>query len=232
MRNPKATEAATFDWPAAAGPKWPAVAQQLDTAIVWVVAYAEGREPLRADMGAGPDGCCIFRTDVEDAKASLEEQRQQYPDIGELVLRPVPLGFAYKLSQEGKAIIVPAEADISDSGHSILDFKGQPIPLPLFACLEIGEEVNGKPVVPLFMARSDCAIAVVQAVTRERRLPPKIVSFALDSVVERLLKADSSGNGYSFVAKSSSVDYIQENLDALGMEALAPGKLGWKFKKE
>jgi hypothetical protein len=108
--------------------------------------------------------------------------------------------------------VLPASADLAAAGAP-KDALAIGQALPLFACMEMSQEIDGQPVLPLFMAWSDCASAVSQATqldSPDEKL--EIVGLSLPSVVDRLLSLESETNSFVFVAPSNSARYIEEYL--------------------
>jgi len=195
--------ASKFDSPA-----WASLAMQLDRLPVFTVANSEGK-PLQYEIDGTPTA--LFYADIEAAKEELARATKQYPDLG-CDLIPVGVGSAYKLSCEGKATVLPASADLAAAGAP-KDALAIGQALPLFACMEMSQEIDGQPVLPLFMAWSDCASAVSQATqldSPDEKL--EIVGLSLPSVVDRLLSLESETNSFVFVAPSNSARYIEEYL--------------------
>ena len=114
---------------------------------VFTVANEEGK-PLQYEIGEKP--LAVFYADVNAAKMENTAAQRQYPDLGCDII-PVGLGSAYKLSVEGKAMIVPGIADLKAAGAPP---GAQPMgqELPLFACMEMSRDGADGPVLPLFMS--------------------------------------------------------------------------------
>lgn len=191
---------------------WKALATQLDRLPVFTVANAEG-QPLQYEIDGTPTA--LFYADVDAAKAELTNAVKEFPELN-CDLIPVGVGSAYKLTCEGKAILLPSVADLTAAGAPAgVSAMGQP--LPLFACMEMSQEINGSPVLPLFMAWSDCAAAVSQATSLDspdEKL--EIVGLSLPSVVERLMGVESESTAFTFIPPSASAKHINEYLENSG----------------
>jgi hypothetical protein len=200
---------------------WPALAASLDQLPVFTVANAEG-QPLQYEIDGNP--LAMFYVDVEAAKKELESAQQEYPTLG-CDLIPVGVGSAFKLTCEGKAALLPSEADLAAAGAPPgTSPMGQA--LPLFACMEMSQEsASGTPRLPLFMAWADCAAAVSQATQTdapEDKL--EIVGLSLPSVVERLGSMDASEEpAFIFIPPTSSSKFIAEYMVASGGPPISTG---------
>jgi len=188
---------------------WPQLQTSLDKLPVFTVANGEG-QPLQYEVGEKP--LAVFYAEVEAAKKELAQSQAQFPDLG-CDLIPVGLGSAYKLSCEGKAMVVPSLADLVAAGAPA-DAQPMGQELPLFACMEMSQEGDKGPVLPLFVSHADCAAAVKQVTDTEASEEPLEIScLSLPSVVERLTGvADPSSGGFEFIAPSASVQHIQAYL--------------------
>ena len=189
----------------AAGPteseNWPKLQGELDKLPVFTVANAEDK-PLQYQIGERP--YAVFYADVDAAKKELAK----HPDLG-YDLIPIGLGSAYKLSCEGKAMVVPGLAELVALGAPE---DAQPIgqELPLFACNEMSREGEEGPVLPLFMSHADCAAAVAEATAAAYNEELEISGLSLASVVERLSGLDDpSKGGFSFEAPLASMKHIE-----------------------
>jgi len=185
---------------------WRQLQGKLDQLPVFTVANAEG-QPLQYEINQRP--LAVFYADVEAAKKELAAAQSQYPELS-CDLIPVGLGSAYKLSCDGSAMVVPSLASLQALGAPE---GAQPMgqELPLFACMEMSQEGENGPVLPLYMSHEDCA-AVIKKVTEAD--PPdeplQISGLSLPSVVERLTSlADPAKGGFAFVAPSASLQHIQ-----------------------
>lgn len=182
---------------------------------LFTVANEKG-QPLNYEVN-GKD-VAIFYADVEQAKEELKASVEQFPTMG-CDLIPVGLGGAYQAVCEGKAVLVPGLAELTAAGLP----EGAPTmgqPLPLFACMEMSREgPDGTPILPLFLAHSDCKAAVDQATStdlKEGDEQLEIVGLSLPSVVERLSKVADETPAFQFVAPSASAAHIRDYLGTQG----------------
>ena len=198
---------------AAAGPfegaGWPQLQANLDKLPVFTVANQEG-QPLQYEVGEKP--MAVFYADVDAAKKELAQSIAQFPDLG-CDLIPVGLGSAYKLTCEGKAMLVPGIADLMAAGAPEgAEPMGQE--LPLFACMDMSQAGENGPVLPLFVSHADCAAAVEQATATESpEQPLEISCLSLPGVVERLASvAMPSTGGFTFMAPDKTLEHIASYL--------------------
>ena len=200
---------------------WKALALQLDRLPAFCVANADG-QPLQYEREGKTTA--LFYADVEAAKKELESARAMFPDLG-CDLIPVGVGSVYKLACEGKASLLPNVADLTAAGAPA-GISAMDQPLPLFACMEMSQEsADGKPVLPLFMAWSDCAAAVKQATQADSPDEElEIVGLSLPSVVDRLSSIKDDSPPYVFIPPSASARYISDYLASSGgTSAAVPG---------
>jgi hypothetical protein len=197
--------------PASANPfesaGWPQLQGELDKLPVFTVANGEG-QPLQYQVGDRP--LAIFYADVDAAKKELSAATSQLGE-GNCDIIPVGLGNAFKLSCDGKAMVVPGVAELQAAGAPP---GAQPMgqELPLFACMEMSSDGEDGPVLPLFMSHADCAAAVAQATDADGPEDALEIScLSLPSVVERLggVADDPSKGAFSFVAPSASVKHVE-----------------------
>jgi hypothetical protein len=187
------------------GAGWPQLQANLDKLPMFTVANQEGK-PLQYEVGEKP--LAVFYADVDAAKIELAQSLSQFPDLG-CDLIPVGLGSAYKLTCEGKAMIVPGLADLVAAGAPEgAEPMGQE--LPLFACMDMSQAGKNGPVLPLFVSHADCAAAVEQATAAESPEEPLEIScLSLPSVVERLASLAMPGTGgFEFMAPDKTLQHI------------------------
>ena len=187
------------------GAGWPQLQANLDKLPMFTVANQEGK-PLQYEVGEKP--LAVFYADVDAAKKELAQSLSQFPDLG-CDLIPVGLGSAYKLTCEGKAMIVPGLADLVAAGAPEgAEPMGQE--LPLFACMDMSQAGKNGPVLPLFVSHADCAAAVEQATAAESPEEPLEIScLSLPSVVERLASVAMPGTGgFEFMAPDKTLQHI------------------------
>ena len=180
----------------------------LDNVPLFTVGNEEG-QPLQYQVGSGgaEKKVAIFFADVEAAKKQLADAQSQNPDLKSYDLVPVGLGSAYKLSCDGKAMVVPGLPELVAAGAPE-DAQPMGQELPLFACMEMTRtSEDGKTVVPLFISHSDCAAAVQQAADARPDDPLEIVPLSLQGVVEQL--DDPATGSFSFEAPSASISHIE-----------------------
>ena len=188
------------------GAGWPPLQARLDKLPMFTVANNEG-QPLQYEVGGKP--LAVFYADVDAAKKELAQSLSQFPELC-CDLIPVGLGSAYKLTCEGKAMVVPGVADLVAAGAPE-DAQPMGQELPLFACMEMSQDGESGPVLPLFVSHADCAAAVKQATdTESPDAPLEISCLSLPSVVERLASVtDPSSGGFEFMAPDASLQHIQ-----------------------
>jgi len=188
---------------------WEKLKLQLDRIPTFTVANSEG-QPLQYEIDGSP--YALFYADIEEAQVELEASRKQYPDLG-CDLIPVGLGSAYQLNEDKQAKLIPGTAELKYAGAP-QDVTAMGQALPLFACMEMSQETDAGPSLPLFLSWADCAAAVKQATQLddpEEKL--EIVGLSLPSVVERLGGMGSDQPmAFLFIPDSRAVSYIQEYL--------------------
>eukprot|EP00325_Prymnesiales_sp_UTEX-LB-985_P008717 CAMPEP_0174708096 /NCGR_PEP_ID=MMETSP1094-20130205/10442_1 /TAXON_ID=156173 /ORGANISM="Chrysochromulina brevifilum, Strain UTEX LB 985" /LENGTH=228 /DNA_ID=CAMNT_0015906601 /DNA_START=27 /DNA_END=713 /DNA_ORIENTATION=- len=191
---------------------WPTLAAALDRLPVFTVANGEGL-PLQYEVDGKP--VAMFYADVEDAKKELELAQRDNPKL-DCDLIPVGVGSAFRLQCEGKAVLLPAQADLAAAGAPpSTSAMGQA--LPLFACMEMSQEADGggQPKLPLFMAWADCAAAVSQATQADSPDETlEIVGLSLPSVVDRLASMDADDPAFIFIPPTGSKRFIAEYMAA------------------
>ena len=170
------------------GKTWPQLQEVLDKLPVFTVANSDG-QPQTYDVGEQKN-IAIFYADVEVAKQEYAKAQDQFPGLGYDII-PVGLGSAYKLSCDGKGIIVPGLADLRAAGAPE-DFD-QPMgqELPLFACVQLKREGQ----TPLFMSSADCTTAIAEATEGTDKTLPINAILSLQSVVEELAGLDDPTSG-------------------------------------
>ena len=185
-------------------PGWDALKRGLDQLPTFTVANGKG-QPLEYEIEGTPSA--IFYADLEEAKKELAAAQAQYPDLG-CDLIPVGVGSAYSLSVEGKAQLVPSTAELQRAGMPPGgSAMGQA--LPLFACMEMSQDSDNGPALPLFMSWADAKEAVAQASdTDSPDEELEIVGLSLPSVVERLSSIEKPA--FIFIPPSDSAAYIRE----------------------
>ena len=185
------------------GDGWAQLQAALDKLPVFSVANPEG-QPLQYQVGQ--QTLALFYADIDAAKAQLAAAQDQNPEqMKGCDLVPVGLGNAFKLSSDGKAMIVPGLAELQAAGAPE-DAQPMGQELPLFACMEMSREgdeaaLQEGPVVPLFMSHSDCAAYVAEATG----VSVDISGLSLASVVEQLT---GTSGAYSFVPPSASLQHV------------------------
>ena len=181
---------------------WPSLQGTLDELPVFTVANGEG-QPLEYTT-AGPKGerqLAIFYIDVEAAMKQTTAAKAQFPDLGCDIIS-TGLGFAFKLSSEGGALIVPGVAELQGAGAPEgSNPMGQEV--PLFCSMELTRE-GGK--VLLFMSYADCAEAVSQAPGGALEVDTIL---SLQSTVEELADLEDPSSGeFVLVAPSASLQHV------------------------
>lgn len=183
------------------GSTWPVLQKLLDEMPVFTVANAEG-QPLQYQIGERQ--VAVFYTDVAAGKREYESARDRYPDLGCDVIT-VGLGQAFRLSSEGKAMVVPGIAELQAAGAPAeAEPMGQEV--PLFACMGMKRE-GGK--VPLFMCHADGAAAAADASASLSKELEMDSVFSLQSIVEELSDLDDPLEGeFVWVAPSASLQHV------------------------
>ena len=183
---------------------WPQLQEMLDKLPVFTVAN-EGGQPLQYQVDGKP--LAIFYADVEAGKSQLAIEQEKYPDLG-CDLIPVGLGNAYKLSCDGKGMVVPGIGELQACGAPE---GAQPMgqELPLFACMQMSRDGDAGPVLPLFMSNADCTIAVAAAnEAAQPETPLEVTALSLQSVVEQLsAEGGPTADTFSFIAPQASLDH-------------------------
>ena len=182
--------------------EWPQLQGELDGIPVFTVANEDG-QPLQYQVGG--QSLAIFYADVEAAKKQLADAQGQFPDLNYDMI-PVGLGSAYRLSCDGKGMVVPGMAELQALGAPE-DAQPMGQELPLFMGAGMSQETDEGPVLPLFMSHADCAAAVAKA-TGVAGVADEISGLALASVVEARLD-DASSEAFSFVAPSASLQHVE-----------------------
>jgi len=202
LREKAATEAASTA----------AVASEMTAALdklpVFTIANQQ-RQPLQFKVGKWQ--MVIFYADVAAAKKQLNDTKKQTPECD---LIAVGLGSAYKLSQGGKAMIVPGLAELMGAGAPE---GAQPMgqELPLFVCSKLGRYTAEGLVVPLYMGYEDCVKAVAERTMAENldeadtQEDPalQISALTLQSVIEQL--KDPASPAFTFVSPSASLKHVE-----------------------
>ena len=181
-----------------------AIAAALDKLPVFTVADSEGK-PLQFTVGKRQ--LAVFYADVAAAKAQRLSVVKQHPDCD---LIAVGLGNAYRLSYEGKAMLVPDVAELRAAGAPA---DAQPIgqELPLFMCPKLSRYDGTTAVTPLFMSHADCAAAAAESTSADAPddgVPSAIRAITLQSVVNEL--SDPAAPVFSFVAPSASRQHVEQ----------------------
>jgi len=191
---------------------WPTLQQELDALPVFTVANAQG-QPLQYEVGGKQSA--MFYADIGAATAECEKAREEYPEL-EVDLIPVGLGLAYKLQVAGEAQLIPGLQELRAAGapDDLDEQRAMLQQLPLFACLEMSQQIDGRTVLPLFVSWRDCRAAVDAATEADTPSEPlEIVGLSLPGVVQKLCTLpESEAPAFTFVPPSSSLDYIKDYL--------------------
>ena len=128
---------------------WPSLQEELDELPVFVLANSAG-EPLQHQQTPDAPPMMVCFADLFRAEAELANANRLYPDAG-LELLPVGLGDAYKRMEEGSAMIVPSQNELTAAA---LDESAAASNLvPLFGCTKLMKPRKTNPDVramPLF----------------------------------------------------------------------------------
>ena len=132
------------------------IKRDLDQVPIFTVATAEGH-PLayKVENSRGVFEVPTFYCDIEAAKKELSDVKsgmKDQPGAGEGIdLIPFPLGQAFQLWSKSEAMIIPSANAVLQAGAPAgTNPIGQNV--PLFGCMEIMEEREGKAVLPLFLS--------------------------------------------------------------------------------
>lgn len=181
----------------------------LNALPVFAIANSD-KKPLQFKLGLGEQQMAIFYADVEAAKAQLATTKKSSPNLG-CDLITVGLGTAHRLSCEGKAMVVPSEAELRAAGAPE-GIQPMGIEMPLFACMKmLGVGEDERSVLPVFMSFADCAKAVAQAQAAAPGEVLEISTLSLQSVYEQLTDP-SFGKTFSFIAPSASLHHVEHYL--------------------
>ena len=190
---------------------WAELQQQLDALPVFTCADEAGT-PLEVQLSGQTKPLAVFYADVEAAELALAKARATR--IGQsLDLIPFPLGKAYRLTSDGEGIIVPSAKELAMAGAPA-DSSPVGQALPLFACMEMAEEVEGGGGrLPLFMSSAEANAAMAEATAAdEPDAKLEMVCLSLQRAIELLVTVPDSP-AFRFVPPSSSLIYIQSYLD-------------------
>ena len=205
-------------------PGWPPIKQDLDKVPLFTVATKEGH-PLAYTIETAQDESYpvpFFYCDIDVAQKELEQSIQVMKETSTddnsaegLGLIPFPLGQAFELWANDKAVIVPSKTEIQHAGAPpSVNPIGQQI--PMFACMDIMEERadDGKGVLPLFMELQDAQGALKEAVEADGGSIDEfeIVSLSLNRAVE-LLATVPDTPAFHFIPPSRSIQFIEEYLE-------------------
>jgi len=130
-----------------------------------------------------------------------------------LDLIPYPLGKAFQMWANDKAVVVPSKSAIMAAGAPP---NANPIgqQVPLFACMDIMQEMeDGTAVLPLFLDLDEANAAMDQALEVDGGSSDdfEVVSLSLPRAVE-LLATVPETPAFQFMPPMASVKYIQEYL--------------------
>jgi hypothetical protein len=200
-----------------AGESWFAIKRCLDSTPVFCVANEQG-SPLQYEVNEKP--MAQFFIDVEAAQAELKEAKAGIADGSAadlLDIIPVPLGLAYQLWCDNKALLVPSRAAIAAAGSPPdADPVGQQV--PLFACMSISQqrEEDGKPCLPLFLDCEEAKAAMASAMALdgapgEGEDPFEISCLSLQKAVQ-LLATVPETPAFKFVSPILSLEFIKDRL--------------------
>jgi len=160
----------------------------------------------------------FFFCDVDDAQAELEKAKSN-TDMEGLGLIPFPLGKAFEMWANDKAVIVPGSEAIKQAGAPP---GSNPIgqEVPLFACMDIMQEVppgpdgkGGGPCLPMFMVLEEANAAMEEALSMDGGNADdfEVVSLSLPRAVE-LLATVPETPAFNFIPPAKSIQHIEEYL--------------------
>lgn len=197
---------------------WKSIRKELDSMPIFCCANEKG-QPLQYNVNDEVK-MPFFYCDIEAVQEELSKaQAEMSAEIAKgLGIIPFPLGNAFELMAQNKAIIIPAVAALEAAGAPEgVNPLGQQV--PLFACMDIMQEAqNGKPVLPIFMVHSEATSAMEEAIQAESGTSEtevdafEIVSLSLPRLVD-MLASDADAPAFHFLPPRDSIDYIQKYLN-------------------
>jgi len=195
---------------------WPPIKKELDLLPVFTVANEKG-QPLQYTVGSGT-ALPFFFVDVDAAQAELakakaDSQISDMEGMEKVDIIPYPLGQAFELMENDKAIIIPSQTSIEAAGApSGVSPVGQQI--PLFACMEISQQDDsGKPSLPLFFEKEEAKEAIDAALEMDgdsgEEFPIQVLS--LQRAVQLLATVPESP-AFTFLPPNKSLNHIKDYL--------------------
>jgi len=193
---------------------WEVIQKDLDQVPIFTCANKLG-QPLAYTIEIKEESYKVpfFFCDVEDAEKELEKFKKSLGD-NDLGLIPFPLGKAFRMWANDKAVIVPNKNAIQQAGAPP---KTNPIgqQVPLFACMDLvqPDESGSGGVLPLFMVLEEANEALKQAVEMDGGNVDEfeVVSLSLSKAVD-LLATVPETPAFQFIAPQKSLIYIQDYL--------------------
>ena len=192
---------------------WASIEKDLNGVPIFTCANKQG-QPLAYSVEVNDEAYQLpfFYCDIEDAKTELEKARAD-TNVDGLDLIPYPLGKAFQMWANDKAVVVPSKSAIMAAGAPP---NANPIgqQVPLFACMDIMQEMeDGTAVLPLFLDLDEANAAMDQALEVDGGSSDdfEVVSLSLPRAVE-LLATVPETPAFQFMPPMASVKYIQEYL--------------------
>ena len=194
---------------------WPSLQEELDELPVFVLANSAG-EPLQHQQTPDAPPMMVCFADLFRAEAELANANRLYPDAG-LELLPVGLGDAYKRMEEGSAMIVPSQNELTAAA---LDESAAASNLvPLFGCTKLMKPRKTNPDVqamPLFFSSSDARAALDTALSgfavpegmKAEAVGLDILCIPLQKAVELVVTGKETR--FEFYAPSKSIEWVQK----------------------
>lgn len=193
---------------------WAEIRKDMDTIPIFCCANEEGK-PLQYNVNDEAK-MPFFYCDVKAAEEELVKARAEMPkDISQgLGIIPFPMGNAFELMANNRAIIIPSVEALEAAGAPKgVNPLGQQV--PMFACMEIMQEApNGKPVLPIFLVHDEAKSAMEQAIEADGAGTDafEIVSLSLPRVID-MLATNTDAPAFHFLPPQESIQYIQTYLD-------------------
>lgn len=195
---------------------WPPIKKDLDSLPIFCVANQQGK-PIAYSITINEETFQVpfFYCDVQDAKDELAKAKKANPDLSDgMDLIPFPLGVAFELWAKDQAVLIPSAAAIAQAGAPPGTSPiGQQV--PLFACMDIMQEIDGKASLPLFMVLEEANAAVEEAVGADTQGSTvddfEVVSLSLNRAVE-LLATVPETPAFQFIPPKASLEHIDEYL--------------------
>eukprot|EP00545_Synedropsis_sp_CCMP1620_P007688 CAMPEP_0119014606 /NCGR_PEP_ID=MMETSP1176-20130426/10041_1 /TAXON_ID=265551 /ORGANISM="Synedropsis recta cf, Strain CCMP1620" /LENGTH=219 /DNA_ID=CAMNT_0006967809 /DNA_START=109 /DNA_END=768 /DNA_ORIENTATION=+ len=193
---------------------WGPIEKDLDRVPIFCCANGQGK-PLAytVEIKDATYTVPFFYCDIEDAKEELEKAKEGTGLGDDVGIIPFPLGKAFQMWAQDKAVIVPNKEAILQAGAPP---GSNPIgqQVPLFACMDIMQaNEDGGGVLPLFMVLEEANDALASALKMDGGDIDEfeIISLSLQKAVQ-LLATVPETPAFQFMAPEKSLKYINEYL--------------------